>query len=145
MTNCYSIKVADAVRTVAVVAVVTNKGRVLLGKKIAASRFLGGKWHIPGGKKTGEETDEEAIKREMLEEAGIAVTVEKFLDEFYEPAAKITARWYVCSSNDESLKPGGDLSDAKWVPKKDVIKVCDKDAVSRWPYKVSEFFRTTSL
>ncbi len=130
---------------VAVVAIVVNNGRVLLGKKIAADHFLGGKWHIPGGKKINNETDEEAIKREMSEEAGITVTVDKLLDEFYEPKAGMAARWYVCSSGDEMLNPGGDLAEAKWVPKKDVMKLCDKDAVARWPKRVVKFFfKTTS-
>ncbi len=138
MASHYSIKVMRM--AVAVVAIIMNKGRVLLGKKITAGHFLGGKWHIPGGKKINDETDEEAIKREMLEEAGITVTVDKLLDEFYEPKVGMTARWYVCSSGDEILNPGGDLAEAKWVLKKDAMGLCDKDAVARWPEKVKLFF-----
>ena len=52
----------------------------MLGKKASGKHFLSGKWHIPGGKvKTGE-SDEQALKREMMEELGVEVEVGEMLD-----------------------------------------------------------------
>ena len=50
------------------------------GKKVLIARRnqtgdMGGRWEFPGGKIDGDESDEEAIVREMREEFGITVTV----------------------------------------------------------------------
>ncbi|MBI2084936.1 MAG: NUDIX domain-containing protein [Candidatus Aenigmarchaeota archaeon] len=125
---------------IAVVGIVENNGRILVGKKVSGNSFLAGKWHIPGGKVLPGETDEIALKREMKEECGIDVSVGRFLDEFYEPVADMRAKWFLCSCDDDKLKPGGDLADAKWVDKKDAMEICDKDAIARWPRKIKRFF-----
>lgn len=126
---------------IAVVGIVENKGRILVGKKVVSkAHFLSGAWHIPGGKVNDNESDEEALKREIKEECGIDIKVEKFLDEFYNEDAKMLARWYLCSTKDEKLTPRGDLEDVKWVAKKDVMKICDKDAVKNWPGKIRDCF-----
>ncbi|MBI4174212.1 MAG: NUDIX hydrolase [Candidatus Aenigmarchaeota archaeon] len=131
---------------IAVVGVVENKGRILVGRKvISKAHFLSGAWHIPGGKVRAGESDEEALKREIKEECGIDIKVEKFLDEFYEPVAKMRSRWYLCSSGNSELKPGSDVTDVKWVDKKEVMKTCDKEAVARWPDKIREFLRPKLL
>jgi 8-oxo-dGTP diphosphatase len=53
------------------------------GKFFIAQRLSGGamgnKWEFPGGKVDGEESDQEALKREYLEELGVEVAVGDFL------------------------------------------------------------------
>jgi 8-oxo-dGTP diphosphatase len=53
------------------------------GKFLIALRLKGGdmgnKWEFPGGKVDGEESDQEALKREYQEELGVEVAVGDFL------------------------------------------------------------------
>jgi len=62
-----------------------GRGRSVAGIAIDGGRFfvalrkaggsLGEKWEFPGGKVDGDESDEEALKREFLEEFGVKVRV----------------------------------------------------------------------
>ena len=61
------------------VAVIWDEtGKILIDKRRLGDSF-GGLWEFPGGKKEAGETIEDCIKREVLEELGIEVAVEKHL------------------------------------------------------------------
>jgi 8-oxo-dGTP diphosphatase len=60
-----------------VCAVVFKEGRVLLARR--KSGGLKGFWEFPGGKIESEESETEAIKRELLEELSMKVEVQKRL------------------------------------------------------------------
>ena len=61
------------------VAVIWDEtGKILIDKRRLGDSF-GGLWEFPGGKKEAGETIENCIKREVLEELGIEVAVEKHL------------------------------------------------------------------
>ena len=61
------------------VAVIWDEtGKILIDKRRSGGSF-GGLWEFPGGKKEAGETIENCIKREVLEELGIEVAVEKHL------------------------------------------------------------------
>ena len=56
-----------------VAAVITDaRGRILLNRR-TESRDMAGLWEFPGGKHEADETPEAALKRELLEELGIAI------------------------------------------------------------------------
>jgi len=59
-------------RSVAGIAV--DEGRLFIAQRKAGGS-LGGKWEFPGGKVDGGESDEDALKREYLEEFGVGVKV----------------------------------------------------------------------
>lgn len=125
----------------AIVALVEHEGKVLVGKKIKTKdHSLSGDWHIPGGKVKIGETYLQAIKREMLEEAGVKVEIKKLIDEIKN--SEVTIRWYLCKAKTTNLKPGDDLEKVKFVKKTEVKKVCSKNAISLWPKKVVEYFNT---
>ena len=125
----------------AVVAIVEKDGKILLGKKVSSNHFLSGSWHIPGGKLHEGETEEEALKREMKEEAGIEIRVERFLDEFFVPHSGTTARWYLCSYLKGNLRAGDDLDNVKFVDKNQAASICHPIAIENWPPKVKEYLR----
>jgi 8-oxo-dGTP diphosphatase len=50
----------------------------LIAKRLGGGE-MGGKWEFPGGKVDGEESDQEALKREYLEELAVEVAVGDFL------------------------------------------------------------------
>jgi 8-oxo-dGTP diphosphatase len=54
-----------------------GEGRYLLLRRSASSRGNPGKWDFPGGKLDSGERFDEAIRREVLEETGLAVVLER--------------------------------------------------------------------
>ena len=126
---------------IAVAAVVEHQGNILIGRKIKAEHALSGQWHIPGGRLVQGESAEEAVKREILEEAGIEIDVIKLLDEKSDNASGFMVKWFLCTPVTHGLKPGSDLSAVKYIPKSEVKKHCSQKAISLWPAKVLEYLR----
>lgn len=58
-----------------VAAVLERDGKVLIGKRRSDDKHFPNKWEFPGGKRKDGETDEEGLRREMLEECGLSVVV----------------------------------------------------------------------
>ena len=71
------------------------------GAYFATQRGYGefeGMWEFPGGKIEPEETTESALKREIQEELGIDITVDKFLctTDYDYPSFHLTMHCYLC-------------------------------------------------
>lgn len=62
-----------------VAAVIVRDGAVLACRR-AAHKDAAGRWEFPGGKVEAGETPEEALRRELREELGVAVQVGALLD-----------------------------------------------------------------
>jgi mutator protein MutT len=105
-------------RTAVGAVVVRSDGRVLLVRRGHAPRL--GAWTIPGGKVEPGESLEDAVVRELREETGIDVRVERFLEtyELGDPtgAHAFTIHEHLCAPVDEDtpLSPGDDAADARW-------------------------------
>ncbi len=84
-----------------------------------------GNWEGPGGAVEENETLEEAIMREVLEETGLAVTPERLLyaslDEIHEK--KIVFLVYLCSTTEESVHLSGEHVEYRWVDKTECEKM----------------------
>lgn len=61
-------------------AIIINDGKILIAQR-AEDQKLAGKWEFPGGKVESGETPEECLKREIKEELGIKIEVDKFFAE----------------------------------------------------------------
>ena len=61
-------------------AIIINDGKILIAQR-AEDQKLAGKWEFPGGKVEFGETPEECLKREIKEELGIKIEVDKFFAE----------------------------------------------------------------
>lgn len=124
----------------AVAAIVLQAGKILIAKKIKCDNsILSGKWHIPGETLEENEDDFDGLKRGLKEEAGIELLAARFL------ASHITSKgttvgWYECIPLTVDIRPGSDVSEVKWVPKRDVAKFCDSESISLWPEKIREYF-----
>jgi len=57
--------------------ILDEEGRCLLLKRSAASKGNAGKWDLPGGKLDPGETIDRALRREVAEETGLAISVER--------------------------------------------------------------------
>lgn len=125
----------------AVAAIVNYNGQVLLGRKLdGAEGFLSGKWHIPGETLEDEETDEEGLRRGIMEEAGIEIKVLRYLASHRTPKHTLV-KWYECEPITYDIKAGSDLSEVRWVPREEVKGMCHDKAKSLWPQQIQEYFR----
>lgn len=120
-----------------------DKEYILLGKKRKDShKFLAGAWHIPGGSVEKNESDEQALRREIGEEVGIEIVVGKYIGSSITPTNR-GINWYECATKEYRLHPSSDLEDAIWVPKEEVIKFMNRfgqKAMSLWPKEVHAYF-----
>ena len=132
MINDYKVYVA---------AIVEHNGQVLVGKAGESKVFIVNGWHLPGGKLEEDESGEKAIIREIREEAGIKIRVNEFLGEKIIPKRKMKVKWYLCVALTNNLKASDDLVEVKFLPKTEIAKICDPEAIALWPPKVVEYFK----
>ena len=63
-----------------VAGVVIDAGQVMIARRQARLR-MGGLWEFPGGKVEDDESDQDALARELKEELNVVVSVHEFLGE----------------------------------------------------------------
>ncbi|HEY8509090.1 MAG TPA: 8-oxo-dGTP diphosphatase MutT [Steroidobacteraceae bacterium] len=61
-----------------VAAALYREGRVLIAER-PAGKHMAGRWEFPGGKMGAEESEHDALKRELREELGIEVQAARWL------------------------------------------------------------------
>jgi ADP-ribose pyrophosphatase YjhB (NUDIX family) len=77
-----------------------------------------GLWSIPGGKVESGETDEMAVLREVDEETGLVITIERYCGTVTRPAPDgiFVIFDYLChDAGTGKMRPGSDAADVKWV------------------------------
>lgn len=84
-----------------VVGLIEIDSKFLIARRTFGDAPAIGKWEFPGGKIEVNETDEEAMKREVLEEVGIEVDVKEYLADYTQvyPNRTIHLKLYHCISN----------------------------------------------
>jgi ADP-ribose pyrophosphatase YjhB (NUDIX family) len=85
-----------------------------------------GRWSIPGGRVESDESDAEAVRREVLEETGLVVAVGMWVGTVEIPGiggAVYDIRDYACSVVDGTLVAGDDASDARWVTRAELLQL----------------------
>src|SRR3979409_362313 len=86
-------------------------GRLLLIRR--ANEPGRGLWSLPGGRVEPGETDEEAVRRELLEETGLQVIPGPLVGMVLRGPYAIYD--YECSVAGGTLRAGDDAADARWV------------------------------
>ena len=125
----------------AVIAVIRYKDKILVGKKRGdLNHFFAGKWHVPSETVEDGETDEAALIRGMMEEAGINIRVGQFIGSNISPTKK-DVFWYECFADSDKVSAGSDLEEVKWTSKEGVMNICEERAGSFWPETVANYFR----
>lgn len=84
-----------------VVAAAIFRENRLLACKRAQSLDLAGFWEFPGGKVEADETEVEALKRELFEELGINVTISELISTSHDKDRDIALEIYVSKTSDE--------------------------------------------
>lgn len=114
---------------VGVGAVVLRGDRVLLVRRGQAPAL--GKWSLPGGLVDVGETTEDAVRREVLEECGLAirvVDVAGVIDRITrDPDGRVRYHYvlvdYLAYADSEAIVAGTDAADARWVPVAEVERL----------------------
>jgi 8-oxo-dGTP diphosphatase len=97
---------------VVVQGVVLDGGRVLLGIR---SDLHG--WELPGGSPAAGEREEAALCREICEETGIEVAVERRVGDYVRTGFRPhTARVFLCRAIGGALRPSAETSGVRWFP-----------------------------
>jgi 8-oxo-dGTP diphosphatase len=77
---------------------------------------------IPGGSREANENDEEALRREMLEETGVQITNTRFYRKFTAKASRgdgmVTVKAYFCDV-DEEPRPAAEIGEIRWIGRDD--------------------------
>ena len=105
-----------------VAALIEKDGKYLIARRSTGSSDVLGKWEFPGGKVEQEETEENAIEREIKEEFEINIKAIKFLanNVCEYPTKTIELRLYECKhvSGEFNLH---DHSEYLFVDKEDIV------------------------
>ena len=85
-----------------VAAVIERGGRILITRRPQGSH-LAGLWEFPGGKRQAGETPEQALRREISEELGAAVTVGELFEtvDWTYPDKRVRLLFYRCAIEGE--------------------------------------------
>ena len=105
-----------------VAALIMKDGKILIAKRSTGNKNVIGKWEFPGGKVEENETEKQAIEREIKEEFDILVRAEKFITNVIskDKKYKINLKLYLCKYIDGKIKLN-DHSDYKWVDRDDIL------------------------
>ncbi len=105
-----------------VVAAIIKKDDCYLLAKRNKEKYMGLKWEFPGGKVEKDESFEEALSREILEELNVNIEIHnKVAEERYQDdEINIVLHYYICSLIDTNIV----LSEheaIEWVKKQDFL------------------------
>lgn len=119
----------ENVIVVALKAIIVHNNKVLIIKRSKTDPMIPGIWEFVGGKLEFGENLEDGLKREILEETGLKVTIEKMLfattfqTHEYRQVVIIT---YLCFSNTKEIQLSFEHDDYKWAGKKELLKLITK-------------------
>ena len=122
-TLTYAGRVSMSVRVPCVGAVVHDDDhRLLVVRRVNPP--TAGRWSLPGGRVEGDETDAEAVRREVFEETGLVVAVGIRVGTVEIPAGSgliYDIRDYACAAVGGDLVAGDDASDVRWVTRAELL------------------------
>jgi len=96
-------------------ALIFHQGRLLITQRHPDSH-LGGLWEFPGGKREADETFESALHREITEELGITIAIERLFEEVTHdyPERSVRIQFFTCRLRAGEARPL-DCAGLAWV------------------------------
>jgi 8-oxo-dGTP diphosphatase len=101
-------------------ALIFRDGKLLLTKR-HADAHLGGLWEFPGGKREPGETFKQCLKREIREELGVDISVDKLFESVTHayPEKTVHLKFFLCRLDNVAPKPLG-CEILTWVGKSEI-------------------------
>lgn len=118
---------------VALKGVIVHKGKVLIVQRAKNDEIGGGTWECVGGKIEFGEDLETALLREIKEEVGLSVTVEKILYATTfktDPTRQVVILTYLCSSNSKDAILSNEHSNYKWATKEQLRLLLSREIIN---------------
>jgi len=118
---------------VAVKGIIINDSRVLIVKRANDDEIGGGTWECVGGKIEFGEDLETALIREIKEEVGLTVTVEKILYATTfktDPTRQVVILTYLCRSKNTNVVLSKEHSEYQWATKKQLKSLLPPEIVT---------------
>jgi 8-oxo-dGTP diphosphatase len=116
-------------------AIVRKNGKVLITKRPPGSRDAG-KWEFPGGKLEANEAPEECLKRELIEELNLPVTIDRIfhvLQHQYDWGA-VLLLFYECTPLSEDIE-NIEVAEHRFIAPEDLVEFelleADRPLISR--------------
>lgn len=136
----------DEIKATAAVGVIVNpESKFLLMKRADHDDWMPGKWALPGGGIDGDETPEEALVREIMEEAGLVIEAIKAAHSVIRKDGQAHCAFLmaVCR-NPEAIKlDPNEHSEHQWVTEVDLASMDCVPDVARNVALVKEAYRKT--
>ncbi len=107
---------------IVVAALIMKDNKILIAKRSTGDSSVLNKWEFPGGKVEKNESEKEALEREILEEFEINITADKFLTNniFSYPTKTIDLKLYECTYINGNFNLH-DHSECKWIFKEELL------------------------
>lgn len=105
---------------VAVKGIIINQGKILIVQRASADSIGAGTWECAGGKIEFGEGLEAALAREISEETGLVITVDRILyaaSFLTDPARQVVILTYLCKSSEHAVRLSEEHSHYKWCTK----------------------------
>ncbi len=122
-------------KKIEVVAAIIQREKSYLATQRGYGEFEG-MWEFPGGKIESGESREVALKREIREELGVDITIDKFLctTDYNYPSFHLTMHCYLCSVVSGEIELREHMS-ARWLTTKTLDSVewlpADKEVIDK--------------
>ena len=107
--------------TLVVAAIIQDSSGNYLCAKRGDWKASPGKWEFPGGKPEADEPLEDAIVREIREELGVEISVQRQFD--CSTTGEIELVCFVCDLVGEKPTHSTDHSELRWVPESELSKL----------------------
>ncbi len=118
---------------VAVKGLILYEGKVLIVQRAKDDEIGGGTWELVGGKVEFGEDLETALVREIKEEVGLDVTVEKILYATTfktDPTRQVVILTYLCRSNNRDVVLSKEHIDYRWLTKEQLRLLLTPEIIS---------------
>jgi 8-oxo-dGTP diphosphatase len=118
---------------VAVKGLILHEGKVLIIQRANDDEIGGGTWELVGGKIEFGEDLETALVREIKEEVGLDVTVEKILYATTfktDPTRQVVILTYLCRSNNKDVVLSKEHIDYRWSTKEQLRLLLPPEIIS---------------